>query len=107
MSTTNGYHKRYPASGKILFRKGSMEVTGKVVDISRGGAFIRSKVKLFEGEEFRARLEVQDYIGLFEVRGMAIRIQSASWSMMFLEEPEGLVELLRWLERTYGSVKVE
>ena len=107
MSTTSGYYKRYPVSGKILFQMGPMKITGKLVDISKGGALIHSKVKPFEGEEFTVLLEVQDYARVFNVRGMAIRIQSDSWSMMFLEEPAGLVELLRWLERTYGSVKVE
>jgi len=107
VSTTSEYYKRYPVSGRMLFQMDSMEVTGKLVDISRGGALIRSKVQPFEGEELTALLEVQDYPRVLEIRGMAMRVQSYSWSMMFLEEPAGLAELLQWLERTHGPVKVE
>ena len=99
MSTTSGYYKRYPVSGRMQFQMESMETTGKLVDISRGGVLIHSKVKPFEGEVLTALLEVQDYLRVFKVRRMAMRVQSDSWSMMFLEEPGELAELLRWLEK--------
>ncbi len=80
-------HKRYPVSGKILFRTESQEATGELVDIARGGICICSEVKPSEGEELTVRLTVQDHIGVFEIRGMVVRVQSNSWAMMFLEEP--------------------
>ncbi len=99
MSVTNGYYKRYPGSGRTLFRTESVEATGELVDISSGGACIRSEVKPSEGDEVAVRFTVQNYPEVFEARGMVLRVQSDSWSMMFLEETVGLAELLRCLGR--------
>ena len=98
MSYTIRRYKRYPVSGKILFQMDSREVTGKLVDISSSGALIHSKVKPFEEDEFTALLEVQDYSSVFKVRGMVVRVHSDSWTMIFVEEPAGLAELLQWLD---------
>ncbi len=92
--------KRYPVAGRILFQSESVEANGRLVDIGKWGALIRSEIKPFEGEETTARLYVHDYSRVIQVRGMVLRVQSDSWSMMFLEKPVGLAKLLRWLERT-------
>ena len=44
-------------------------------------------------------MEVQDYPGVFEVRGMVVRVQQDYWSMMFLKEPVGMTKLLRFLDK--------
>ena len=98
MSYTIRRYKRYPVSGKILFQMDSREVTGKLVDISSSGALIHGKVKPFEEDEFTALLEVHDYPRMFEVRGVVVRVHSDSWTMIFVEEPAGLAELLRCLD---------
>ena len=101
MSTTSGYYKRYPVSGKALFQAESQKTTGELVDVSRGGIRIRSKVKPLEGEEIAVRFTLQNYPEVFEVRGIVLRVQSDSWAVLFLEEPAGLAKLLRSLdERT-------
>ncbi len=99
MSVTNGYYKRYPGSGRTLFRTESVEATGELVDISRGGARISSEVKPLEGEELTVRFTVPDYPEVFEVRGMVVHVQSDSWSIMFLEETAGLTKLLQSLDK--------
>ena len=71
-----------------------MEASGELIDISRGGAFIRSKVKPLEGEEIAVRFTVQNYLEVFEVRGIVLRVQSDSWAILFLEEPAGFEKLL-------------
>ena len=91
-------HKRYPVSGKIVFQTESQEATGELVDIAQGGICIRSEVKPLEGEELTVRFTVQEHIGVFEIRGLVVRVQSNSWAMMFLEEPVKLEMLLRSLE---------
>ena len=90
--------KRYPASGRLLFQTESGEAAGDLIDIARIGAFIRSEVKPLEGEELTVWFTVQDHIGVFEIRGMVVRVQSDSWAMMFLEEPVKLEKLLRSLD---------
>ena len=90
-------HKRYPVSGKTLFQTESQEAAGELVDIARGGVCIRSEVKPLDGEELTVRFTVQDHIGVFEIRGMVVRVQSNSWAMMFLEEPMEMETLLRSL----------
>ena len=98
MSTTSGYYTRYPVSGKALFRAGSQETTGELVDISRGGVRIRSKVKPLEGDEISANFTLKGYSEVFKVVGMVVGVQSDSWGMMFFEEPVGLAKLLWPLE---------
>ena len=75
-----------------------MEAPGELVDIGKWGAHIRTEIKPDQGEELSARLKVHDYPGVLEVRGMVVRIQQDSWSMMFLGEPVGLAKLLRFLD---------
>ena len=105
MTTEKRRHKRYPASGRILFQTESGEATGELVNISRGGACIRSEVKLLEGEEIEVRFTLKNYPEEFKVRGMVLRVQSDSWAMLFLEEPVGFAKLLWSLdERTQKQV---
>ena len=99
MSVTNGRFKRYPVAGRTLFRTESVEANGRLVDIGKWGALIRSEIKPFEGEETTARLYVHDYSRVIQVRGMVLRVQSDSWAMMFLEKPVGLAKLLRSLDK--------
>ena len=98
MTTERRSYKRYPVTGRILLHTQSMETPGELVDIGQWGAHIRTDASPSQGEELAARLEVQDYPGVFEVRGMVVRVQQDSWSMMFLEEPVGLTKLLRFLD---------
>jgi len=98
LSITSGHYKRYPVSGRTLFLAELMEATGELVDISRGGARIRSEVKPLEGEEIAVRFTVQNYIEVFEVRGIVLRVQSDSWAVLFIEETVGLAKLLRSLD---------
>ncbi len=98
MTTEKRSYKRYPASGRLLFQAESGEAAGDLIDIARIGAFIRSEVKPYEGEELTVWFTVQDDIGVFEVRGIVVRVQSDSWAMMFLEEPVKLEKLLRSLD---------
>ena len=76
-----------------------MEATGELVDISRGGACIRSELKPREGEQIAVRFTIRDYPEVLEVRGMVVLVKSDSWSMMFLEETAGLTKLLQSLDK--------
>ncbi len=98
MSVTNGSYKRYPVSGRTLVQAESMESTGELVDISRGGARIRSEVKPLKGEEIAVRFTVPNYPEVFKVRGTVVRVHSDSWAVLFSEEPVGLTKLLRSLD---------
>ena len=98
VSVTSGCYKRYSVSGKTLFQAELMEATGELVDISRGGACIRSEVKPLEGEEIAVRFTLQNYPEVFEVRGIVLRVQSDSWAMLFLGETVKLEKLLRSLD---------
>ena len=94
MSTTSGYYKRYPVSGKALFQAESGGAAGELVDISRGGVRIRSKFKPLEGEDITVRFTLKEYSEVFQVRGIVVGVQSDSWAVLFFEEPAGLAKLL-------------
>ncbi len=107
MSATSGRYKRYPVSGRTLFQAESMESRGELVDISRGGARIRSEGKPLEGEMIAVRFTVKNYSEAFKVRGMVLRVQSDSWAVLFFEQTIGLAKLL-WLldSRTNKQVPI-
>ncbi len=107
MSTIKQSYKRYPVSGKTLFRTESVQATGELVDIAMDGALIRSEVVPSPGSEVTACFIVRDYPGAFEARGKVVRILTNAWTIEFLMDPPWLEEMLLWLERTYGPVKVE
>ena len=85
-------------AGRVLFQAEILEATGELVDISRCGAFIRSKVQPPEGEDLVVRFTVQDYPEVLEVSGIVLHVQSDSWAVLFLEEIVGLAKLLRYLD---------
>ena len=85
---------RYSVSGRALFRAESMEIRGELVDVSRGGIRISSKVKPLEGDEIAVRFSVKSYPDVFKVRGMVVGVQSDSWAVLFFEEPVGFEKLL-------------
>ena len=87
-------YKRHPISGRSLFQTESAESRGELVDISRGGTCIRSKIKPLEGEEIAIRFAVKNHSEAFKVRGIVLRVQSDSWAVLFFEETMGLVKLL-------------
>ncbi len=107
LSTIKQSYKRYPVSGRILFRTESVQAVGELVGIARGGALIRSEAVPSPGSEVTACFIVRDYPGAFEARGKVVRILTNAWAIEFLGEPPWLTEMLQWLERTYGPVKVE
>ena len=98
MAIERRLYKRYPLSGRVEFQTASKKATGKLVDIVKGGALIRSDVKPSRKSIVTARFQVQDYPGVIEVRGRVLRIKSINntWAMQFLEAPATLEELLRW-----------
>ena len=98
MSTIKQSYKRYPVAGRVLFQAEILEATGELVDISRGGAFIRSEVKPSEGEELTVRFTVQNYPEEFEDSGIVVRVESDSWAVLFTEESVRLAKLLRFLD---------
>ncbi len=75
-----------------------MDSTGELVDISRGGARIRSEEKPLEGEMIAVRFTAQHYSEVLEVGGLVLRVQSDSWAMLFLGETVKLEKLLRSLD---------
>ncbi len=50
----------------MLFQVESMETRGELIDLSRGGACIRSEVQPLEGAEIAARFAVKNYPEVFK-----------------------------------------
>ena len=96
-------YKRYPVSGRAKFQAGITEGDGDVLDIGSGGILIRSPVGLSQGTELKTLFTIQGYASEFSTSGRMVRAQLGVLAVMFLQEPVGLWELLKWLETAEGS----
>ena len=104
-TTERRCYKRYCASGQAEFWSASVKSIGKLLDVAKGGVLVLmpNKVRLSHEEKLTVRFTVSDYPGVFEARGKVARIQLDILAVMFLEEPVGLENLLRWLDRQEPS----
>ena len=100
-------HKRYPVDGDATFLAASLMANGDLLDVAKGGALIHGAVVPSDGSWIAVHFVVSGYPWKFEAKGKVVRDHPYRIAIMFLDEPAGLEELLRWLERTYGPVKVE
>jgi len=77
-----------------------MRATGDLLDVAKGGVLIRSADVPSEESGITVRLTVSGYSRMFEAEGWVV---SDSIAVMYFDEPPGLGELLRWLERPQGE----
>ena len=99
MPTERRRHTRYPAAGDATFLTASLMARGDLLDVAKGGALIHGAVVPSNGNGITVRFTVSGYPGKFEAEGKVVRDHPHMIAIIFLDEPAGLEELLRWLER--------
>ena len=90
---------RYIVGGDVILHTGSPESSGVLVNIGQHGMLVRSNVLVPEGTKLPVRFSVDEYPAEFQGRSQVVRARSDLLAMQFLEEPQELLQLLRWLER--------
>ena len=92
-------HKRNIVSGKAGFATPQGTVAGEVVSLSRGGMLILCKGTLAIGTDREISFTVEGHCVTAQVR--VVRVEAGVLGLAFLEEPEGLEEMLLWLETAF------
>ena len=96
-------YKRYPAAGQAEFWSTTLKGAGELLDVAKGGVLIRSADVPSEESGITVLFTVSGYQRMFEAEGRVVRAQLDTIAVMFFDEPAGLEELLRWLERPQGE----
>ena len=92
-------HKRYIVSGRVEFATPRGMASGEVVSVSRGGMLMLTKATSPIGTDQEVVLSVQGHSA--KVWARVVRAESGVLGMAFLEEPEGLQDLLLSLETAF------
>src|SRR5690348_8072545 len=99
MSIEHRKYKRYPVGGTARFRGPSGESTGEVLDVGTGGILVRCDLIPPSLANLAIDFTIDAYRRMFVANGRVLRTQLDVMAIMFLEEVEGLTELLSWLDQ--------
>ena len=92
-------YRRYIVQGRVWFFLDMVQVSGDLVNFGQGGMLFRSGVVLPEGCEVTIHMVAFCYPVAFEVQGQIIRVKDDLIAVRFVNEPQGMYELLQWLDR--------
>lgn len=94
-------HKRYFVYGLARFlapAESRSDGDAEVANVSAGGICLLSKNSLAVGTEIQFVFTVQGYSSAIHAKGRVERSDVSSLGISFLQEPEGIKELVGWLE---------
>ena len=91
-------HKRFLVHGVASLETNGADMACELLNVGAGGLLVLSDAGLPAGMPIRARFIVKDYPLEVVVRGTVAHSTEATVGIMFAEEPEGLDEILLWLE---------
>ena len=91
-------HKRFLVNGVASLETGSESIQGELLNIGAGGLLILTAALLPQGTPVHARFIVKDYPLEVSVEGVVAHSNENTIGVMFSEEPDGLEEILLWLE---------
>ena len=91
-------HKRFLVQGVASLETGSEIIRGELLNIGAGGLLVLTPVELPKGMPVRVRFIVKDYPIEVVVAGNIAHSAKSTVGVMFAKEPDGLDELLLWLE---------
>lgn len=92
-------YRRYIVQGHVWFLLDSVQVSGELLNVGLGGILFRSGVVLPEGREQTIHMVASCYPVAFEVQGEIVRVTDDRIAFRFLNQPQGLYELLLWLDQ--------
>lgn len=91
-------HKRFLVNGITSLETGSETIQGELLNIGAGGLLVLASTPLPKGTPLQVRFVVKDYPLEVTVSGSVAHANEVTIGVMFAEEPEGLEEILLWLE---------
>jgi hypothetical protein len=91
-------HKRFLVNGLASLETGGESIKGELLNVGAGGLLVLTPVVLTKGTSVQVRFIVKDYPLEISVCGTVAHSAESTIGVMFGEEPEGLDEILLWLE---------
>jgi hypothetical protein len=94
-------HRRYIVRGRVRFAIDSLEVWADLVNFGAGGMQIRSRYELPAGSRRTFRLMAFCYPVAIDVEGEVVGGREELVSIQFVNKPDTVNGLLRWLEQEH------
>ena len=91
-------HKRFLVNGVASIETAGETIQGELLNVGAGGLLVLTPAALAKGTSVHARFVVKDYPLEIAVTGTVAHSTDSTVGVMFGEEPEGLDEILLWLE---------
>jgi hypothetical protein len=90
--------KRFLVNGVASIEANGDTIQGELLNVGAGGLLMLTPVFLPKGLPVQVRFIVKDYPLEVAVHGTVAHSNDVTIGVMFGEEPEGLEEILLWLE---------
>lgn len=91
-------YKRFLVNGLASLEANGEVIQGELLNIGAGGLLMLTPANLPKGISVHVRFLVKDYPLEVTVHGTVAHSNEVTVGVMFAEEPEGLEEILLWLE---------
>jgi hypothetical protein len=91
-------HKRFLVHGVASLETDTGTIQAELLNVGAGGLLILSSSALPHGTPVNVRFIVKDYPIEVAVNGTVVHSTESTIGVMFGDEPEGLDEILLWLE---------
>lgn len=91
-------HRRFLVNGVASLQSGSVTCQAEMLNIGAGGLLLLTDAALPVGMPVEARFMIQNYPLEAHVFGQVAHSTPGTLGIAFAEEPEGLEEILLWLE---------
>jgi len=91
-------HKRFLVNGVASIETGNQSIQGELLNVGAGGLLVLTSAAPAKGTPVRVQFIVKDYPLEISVLGTIAHSTESTAGIMFGEEPEGLDEILLWLE---------
>jgi hypothetical protein len=91
-------YKRFLVNGVASLEADGKTIQGELLNIGAGGLLVLTPVSFLKGTTVNVRFLVKDYPLEVTVSGTVAHSNDVTIGVMFAEEPDGLEEILLWLE---------
>lgn len=91
-------HKRFLVNGVASIQCGHESIQGELLNVGAGGLLVLTPAALRKGAAVHVRFIVKDYPLEVSVMGTVAHSNESTVGIMFSEDPDGLDEILLWLE---------
>lgn len=91
-------HRRFLVNGIASLQSGSTILQAELLNVGAGGLLVLTEAALPDGVAVQARFLINNYPLEVVVNGFVAHSTESTMGIAFSEEPDGLDEIILWLE---------